>query len=276
MSNLQYKVYTSGKMGFSVTSTLIYGEQEAILIDSQMLPQEAQKVVEMIAATGTTLSKILITHAHLDHFGGTEVLLKAYPNAEVWAEAGVAKLIDETGQKQIQDLVPVYGKKLLPTQAIVPQVFTQDSLLLEGNTIEIIAELQGDFSPHSAFFIPHLQMLVVGDIVYPGVHPWTSDTDNAQRDNWIASLQKLQQYPAQILITGHKHPKCSDSPQYIDEEIAYLQDFNAANLATQTGQELMEAMQNKYPQLKQLGLLKIGAFANKKERVNVMEALMMK
>ncbi|OJJ19045.1 hypothetical protein BKI52_19695 [marine bacterium AO1-C] len=275
MKALQYKVYTSSKMGFSVTSTLIYGEEEAVLIDSQMIPHEATKVVKMIQETGKKLSHILITHAHLDHFGGTEVLLAAFPEAKVWAEPGVVELIANTGEQQIKDLGKMYPANFLPQQAIVPQAFDGDSLDLEGHTIEIITNLQGDFAPHSAFYIGSLQMLVVGDVVYPGVHPWTSDTNNAQREHWIASLEKLATYNAQILITGHKEPTCPDSPQYIAEMIAYLRDFNAANLTINSGQALMDKMISLYPGLKQQGLLKIGAFVNKKEKVNLTEALQM-
>lgn len=275
MNTLQYEVYTSSKLGFSVTSTLIYGEKEALVIDTQMLPNEAQQVVKMIKNAGKQLSNILITHAHLDHFGGTEVFLEAFPEAKVWAEPGVVELIANTGEKQIKDLAKMYPPNFLPKQAIVPQPFEGNSLLLEDHTVAIMTNLQGDFAPHSAFYIERLKMLVVGDIVYPGVHPWTSDTDNAQREHWIASLEKLKSYDADLMITGHKHPDCSDSPQYIEAMISYMQDFNAANLVTNSGQELMDTMIEKYPDLKQLGLLKIGAFANKKERVNVAEALMM-
>lgn len=275
MSNLHYKVYTSSKMGFSVTSTLIYGEKEAVLIDSQMLIPEAKKVLTMIQETGKTLTKILITHAHLDHFGGTEVFTAAFPKAQVLAEAGVAQLIRDTGEKQVKDLIPMQGQDLAPTQIEVPEVFASNTVTLEGNTIEVIPGLQGDFSPHSAFYINALKMLVVGDIVYPGMHAWTSDTNNALRDQWIASLEKLATYPAELMITGHKYPRCPDIPQYIAEEIAYLKDFNAANLVAQSGQELMDMMLVKYPKLKSQGLLKIGAYANKKETVNTMEALMM-
>lgn len=275
MTNLQHKVYVSSKMGFSVSSTLIYGDKDALLIDSQMLPHEAHKVLKMIQQTGKALRHILLTHAHLDHFGGTEVFTEAFPEVQVWAEAGVVKLIKETGEKQIKDLMPMYGQKFLPHQVIVPQEFNSDTIVLEGHSVDIITNLQGDFSPHSAFYIEALKMLVVGDIVYPGLHPWTSDTTNAQREDWIASLKKLATYDAQLMISGHKNILCADSPEYISETMHYLQNFNTANLTTNSGQELMDLMLTQYPDLKQKGLLKIGAFINKKERVNMAEALMM-
>lgn len=98
-TQLNYKVYISPMLGFAVSSTIIYGEKEAIVMDSQMLPMEAEKVVKLIQETGKELTKILITHAHLDHFGATEVFKKAYPQADVLAEEGVVELIRTTGQK---------------------------------------------------------------------------------------------------------------------------------------------------------------------------------
>ncbi len=275
MKTLQYKVHTSSRMGFSVTSTLVYGQEQAVLIDAQMLMNEAQQVVKMIQETGTRLAHILITHAHLDHFGGTEALVEAFPDAQVWAEPGVVELIAASGEKQVKDLGKMYPPNFLPQQVIVPQAFEGDTLALEGHTIEVIPSLQGDFAPHSAFYINALKLLVVGDIAYPGVHPWTSDTNNDQREAWIASLEKLAAYDSQVMITGHKDPACPESPKYIAEMVAYLRDFNAANLATDSGQALMDQMVALYPDLKQKGLLKIGAFANKKEKVNLIEALQM-
>ena len=64
MKTLQYKVHTSSRMGFSVTSTLVYGQEEAVLIDAQMLVNEAQQVVKMILETGTRLTHILKAHDH--------------------------------------------------------------------------------------------------------------------------------------------------------------------------------------------------------------------
>lgn len=272
---LNYKVYTSPMLGFAVSSTIIYGETEAIVIDSQMLPMEAEKVVKIIQETGKELTKILITHAHLDHFGATEVFTKAYPHVEVLAEEGVVELIQKTGQKQIKGIELLYqNNSITPKEVIVPSIFPAQHIHFDNNiSIEVITDLQGDFAPHSAFYLPDLKMLVVGDLAYPGVHLWTADTNNEQREHWIASLEKLKTYDCELMITGHKDEKCADSPQYIDENIAYLKDFNEANTQSNTAQELIEIMKAKYPNLIQSNFLKIGAYKNKKESFD-MAALM--
>lgn len=273
-SKLKYKVYTSSQIGFAVSSTLVYGEKEAILIDSQMLPHEAQAVLKIIKETGVELTKILITHAHLDHFGGTEVFVKTFPDIEVLAEGGVVDLIKTTGEKQVKDLERLYkNDKITPKEIIIPKAFSSSKIAFENNDIEIITNLQGDFAPHSAFYIENLKMMLVGDLVYPGWHAWTADTDNQQRENWIKSLEQLKSYEIEHLITGHKAKEAPESADYIDEDIDYLKFFNDANDKTNTAKELIDLVLSKYPNLAQKSSLTIGAYTNKKETFNILEAL---
>ena len=52
------------------TTTLIYGEQEALLVDTFLSDAQTAELADWIAATGKRLSTIYITHAHPDHFFG--------------------------------------------------------------------------------------------------------------------------------------------------------------------------------------------------------------
>ena len=51
---------------FPVSSTLVTGEREAILIDAQFGKSQAAKVVDMIRASGKKLSTIYISHGDPD------------------------------------------------------------------------------------------------------------------------------------------------------------------------------------------------------------------
>ena len=50
------------------TTTLIYGELEALLVDTFLSNAQTAELADSIAATGRHLSTIYITHAHPDHF----------------------------------------------------------------------------------------------------------------------------------------------------------------------------------------------------------------
>ena len=52
------------------TTTLIYGEQEALLVDTFLSNAQSAELADWIADTGKRLSTIYITHGHPDHFFG--------------------------------------------------------------------------------------------------------------------------------------------------------------------------------------------------------------
>lgn len=60
MSNLKIKVFNGGDTpgGFSVNSTLIYGENDAILLDAQFAQSSAHRLVAMITENGVKPSRV--------------------------------------------------------------------------------------------------------------------------------------------------------------------------------------------------------------------------
>jgi len=59
---------------WDVTSTLIYGKSEAILVDCQFRISQAKKLADQVAARGRRLKAIIVTHPDNDHYIGTAAL----------------------------------------------------------------------------------------------------------------------------------------------------------------------------------------------------------
>jgi hypothetical protein len=56
-------------LGFDpITSTLIFGEHDAVLVDAMMTVAEAEALADWVALHNRNLETIYITHAHFDHF----------------------------------------------------------------------------------------------------------------------------------------------------------------------------------------------------------------
>jgi len=51
-----------------MTSTLIFGEYDAVLVDAMTTVAEAEALADWIALHNRNLETIYITHAHFDHF----------------------------------------------------------------------------------------------------------------------------------------------------------------------------------------------------------------
>jgi len=64
-----------------ISSTLIYGSRDAVVVDSFISLEQAQAQADWIASTGKNLTTIYATHGHGDHFFGASVLLERFPKA---------------------------------------------------------------------------------------------------------------------------------------------------------------------------------------------------
>jgi glyoxylase-like metal-dependent hydrolase (beta-lactamase superfamily II) len=64
-----------------ISSTLISGERDAVLIDTAITVEQNLKLADWIAASGKNLTTIYATHGHGDHFFGVNTIRQRFPNA---------------------------------------------------------------------------------------------------------------------------------------------------------------------------------------------------
>src|SRR6266704_4372681 len=63
------------------SSTLIYGERDAVLVDTFLTAEASQALADWVAASGKNLTTIYATHGHGDHFFGVNTIQQGFPNA---------------------------------------------------------------------------------------------------------------------------------------------------------------------------------------------------
>ena len=69
-------------LGFDpITSTLIFGEYDAVLVGAMTTVAEAEALADWISLHNRNLETIYITHAHFDHFYGLGILLDRFPRS---------------------------------------------------------------------------------------------------------------------------------------------------------------------------------------------------
>src|SRR5258708_9294300 len=73
------------------TVTLIWGERDALLVDTFLGDAQTTELADWIEAKGRTLRTIYLTHGHPDHFFGLNLLLQRFPPVvEVASRCGLA------------------------------------------------------------------------------------------------------------------------------------------------------------------------------------------
>src|SRR5213594_4804362 len=75
------------------SSTLIYGERDAVLVDTFLTAEASQALANWVVASGKNLTTIYATHGHGDHFFGTSTVLERFPGARFVARPEVIKVM---------------------------------------------------------------------------------------------------------------------------------------------------------------------------------------
>src|SRR4051812_8267178 len=192
---LALEVYTADAQGVGVTSTLIYGEHEAILVDTQFRIGDAEKLADRIAARGRRLKAIVVTHPHFDHYFGASVLLRRFPGTPVYASASDVEYLASAGATSAADIRARFGAETIPADIQVPQPWPSTHFTVDGQAVDVIAGLQGDVGPgprNNVVWVPSLAAAIVGDIAFNQVHLSLRATDAQSRTAWQQTLRQLQ------------------------------------------------------------------------------------
>src|SRR5271168_4293899 len=100
-------------LGFDpMTSTLIFGENDAVLVDAMTTVAEAEALAAWIALHNRNLETIYITHAHFDHFYGLGILLARFPGARAIAAPNTVKAMQMSFTPTVERL----ARHLFPGQ----------------------------------------------------------------------------------------------------------------------------------------------------------------
>src|ERR1700719_222737 len=128
-------------LGFDpITSTLIFGEYDAVLVDAMTTVAEAEVLADWIALHNRNLESIYITHAHFDHFYGLSVLLHRVPRARALATPKAAEAIQMYLSPAVQRSARRMFPAQVPTKLLGPKPYEQDTFTLEGHELRILEQ----------------------------------------------------------------------------------------------------------------------------------------
>lgn len=253
----------TGRGTFSpTTATLVVGQSQSVLIDAQYMRTDIAALGDMIEATGTELTTILITHGHGDHYFGIGALLNRFPSARPLATAGVVKYIEKTRKSQIEQWRALFGDAFVePT--VLPEPMTDLLVDLESTELRMIEVGQGDIYPSTAVHIPAISAVIPGDIIYNQIHMMLGFTGPQEWSAWTESVDRIAELAPEMIVAGHKKPGASD--QAVEEMLActraYISDFADAAQTATDAHELEATMLAKYDALGNPWTLKFSARA---------------
>jgi glyoxylase-like metal-dependent hydrolase (beta-lactamase superfamily II) len=232
-----------------ISSTLISGERDAVLVDTPITVEQAQALAKWIAASGKNLTTIYATHGHGDHFFGATAVLERFPDARFVAKPDVIKVMSQ--QASPESLATFWNPRFpgqISTHLAIAEELTGNVINLEGHDLVSVPLGFTDTAGTTCLHVPSIGLIVAGDAAYNGVHLHLSESpDQQKRQEWIAALHKMESLKPRAVIAGHKRVGNVDSPKILAETRRYILDFERLLMQTTTARELYGEMLKLYP-----------------------------
>ncbi|WP_037682412.1 MBL fold metallo-hydrolase [Streptomyces griseus] len=222
--------YMSPADTFHTTTQLIETSARIIAIDAQLLPAYADEAVAYAAGLGKPLDRLVVTHAHPDHYNGA-----ARFGVPVHALADVREQIVARGDSHLPtgQVVPVTD--FTPTVELVP-----GTEVIDGVPFVFEAVSGGEAADELLVKLPEQGVLVAQDLVYNDVHLYLGNNDITGWQQVVDALAAESGYDT--ILAGHGLPT---GPEVYDAVRRYLAD--AHELLGDDGEAYKKAIVDRYP-----------------------------
>jgi glyoxylase-like metal-dependent hydrolase (beta-lactamase superfamily II) len=239
---------TKQLMWSPISSTLISGKRDSVLIDTFITVEQANILVDWVAASGKSLTTIYVTHGHGDHFFGIGALLDRFPNARAVATPDVVKLMRQQASPEfVGNFWSAFFPGQIPDRLVIAEELKRNVIDLEGHDLVVVEVGHTDTDYTTCLHVPSVGLLVAGDAAYNDVHLYLAESNAQTRREWIAALDKIESLKPRAVIAGHKRAGNDDSPKIIEETRQYIRDFDRVAGATTTARGLYYKMLELYP-----------------------------
>jgi cyclase len=224
-------------------SVFIINDEDVVVVDTNLTLQSARaSLAELRKLTDKPVRFVINTHWHDDHVTGNQVYREAFPKAEfIASEETRDGLATESvnNRKHMMEGVPqfvqqmkdamakgqsLFGKELSAAeggsyrgdfarveqymadtpklQRVLPTVTLAEGLTLHRGkrNIQIRYLGRGHSRGEVVVYLPEEKVLIAGDLVSP-TEPLMGDKSYV--GDWIGTLEKLREYPAEVIVPGH-------------------------------------------------------------------------
>lgn len=260
ITELTWQHFPAGEHGFFRAPVLISGTREAVLIDAGFTLSDGLAVADAIKGSGKQLTTIYISQSDPDYYFSLQTILAAFPEAKVIAASATIAAIQANVEKKLATWGPQLkenGPQSLK-DIVMPEAFDGTTLTLEGQSIEIV-DADG-LANRRYVYVPSLNAIFGGVLVFSGVHVWTADTQGAAaRAAWRQNLDSMAARLPAVVVPGHMALGGVADATAIGYTRDYLVAFEEELLKAADSGALISAMTQRYPNAGMAVALQIGA-----------------
>jgi len=237
--------YMAAPQGAMVTSHVVETPSGLVLIDGQFTPASAAELKRYLDSLGKPLRRVILSHAHPDHWFGFHHLGRP----PVHAGPIASRFLAENGAKVVAER---QADSSAPT---IAGVITEGSETIDGVELRFRHVLDTEAPEITVVEVPAAGAVIVQDLVYNKVHMVVS----RQIDRWVEVLRGLERGATPLILAGHGEPA---SPADMGLLVRYLETVKPL-LTANVGKEaeakaIVEEMTRAFPEFRMPPLLQLG------------------
>ena len=159
------------RMFSPISSTLIYGKRDAVLVDTFITVEQVRAQMDWVAARAKNLTMIYATHGHGDHFFGAGAFLERFPGARFVATPDIIEIMRQQTSPQY---LTSFWKRRFPGQIsdhlVIAEKLAGNVIRLEGHDLIAVPLGHTDTDNTTCLQVPSIGLVVAGDAAYNDVH----------------------------------------------------------------------------------------------------------
>ena len=234
--SLSVHTYTAPPSGLDANTQIVELTDQLLIVDTQYAIPFATEAADYARTLDKPISRVYLSHAHPDHFFGTEAF-----GAPVYALQSVRDQLEAAGEAMRSRNKEVAGDVIpdaltLPDHTVVPGTETVSGVRLDFREIST-AEAETTL----VISAPDEGILIAQDIAYSNVHLFIAEGHPAEWDRAVADLQ-AQGFTT--VLPGHGRPGGPEILQFVRDYLAVAQPLLAT---VDSGEALMRGLLTAFP-----------------------------
>lgn len=232
--------------GDMVCSQIIETANRVVVVDAQLLRPYARELRDYVNRLGKPLDRVIVSHAHPDHWFG----LEAFADVPIYALPETREQISQMGGSLLDYKRKTLGdlRELVAEKAVIPtHELKAGPETIDGVTLNVI-KLENSEAPFLAIIeLPEQRVLIAQDLVYHNVYPAVGDKSFRGEylfDGWIGALRDAQTKDYRLILPGHGEPTDAAVLETVIEYVSFAKKLFESGV---TPDEFRSTLLGRYP-----------------------------
>lgn len=199
--------YASTDRSYGANAYWLESDAGIVLIDALFLRPDAELLATLLASRQKPLAGILLTHPHVDHFGGLGTLRRHFPQVPIFATAGTAAGVRPTHDRAFADgWIQAFGADYDP-DVVVPERIVADGETLTLANMKFTVRTFGpmEAADNAVVFNHELGVVFAGDALVNGGVYYLGEGRSATTISGLEALAAAYP-PGTVALPGHSDP----------------------------------------------------------------------